>query len=83
METVVRELHGIPEDTLHGYLQRVGGQAQPDGGFAGEGWQARIEPLPDYCLGRLRLCSCRITFSGAAAARVWRQFELYILRPGG
>lgn len=85
IETITRELRGLPDWVLHEYLTKLGGQPQPDGSYAGDGWQARLIRLPDIKRGALTFCVYRLEFSGEndVLRVVWPQFELKILRPGG
>ncbi len=85
METIVRELRGIPEEVLREYLLGLGGQLQPDGGLVGDGWQARLTRLPDYQIGKAAFCNYRFELEGEADVlrELWPRFEVRILRPGG
>jgi hypothetical protein len=85
IETITRELHGLPDWVLHEYFAKLGGQPQPDGSYAGDGWQARLIRLPDQHHGVMTFCVYRLEFSGEDEVLrvVWPQFELKILRPGG
>lgn len=85
IETITRELRGLPDWVLHEYLEKLGGLPQPDGSFAGEGWQARLTRLPDEKRGVMVFCVYRLEFSGEddVLREVWPRFELKILRPGG
>jgi hypothetical protein len=85
IETITRELRGLPDWVLHEYLTKIGGCQQPDGSFAGDGWQARLTRLPDIQRSVMTFCVYRLEFSGESEVlrKIWPQFELKILRPGG
>lgn len=85
IETITRELRGLPDWVLCEYLTKIGGRQQPDGSFTGDGWQAGLTRLPDIHRGVLTYCVYRLEFRGESAVlrEVWPQFELRILRPGG
>ncbi len=77
------KIHGIPEETLRGYLTRLGGESRVDGQIAGPGWTARITVQPDYRLGSASFCCFLVEMEGEGAGEAWRQFRLRVLRPGG
>jgi hypothetical protein len=85
MEKMMRELRGIPEWVLRKYLEKLGGQYQPDGWFCGAGWKARLTLLEDQQYKTLTFCCVKVEFEGdsQALAEVWPRFELKTLRPGG
>ncbi|GAP15540.1 hypothetical protein LARV_03330 [Longilinea arvoryzae] len=85
IETITRELRGLPEWVLREYFTKLGGLPQPDGSYAGDGWQARLIQQPDLKRGGMTFCVYRLEFSGEQDVLrvVWPQFELKILRPGG
>ena len=85
METITRQLRGIPDWVLKEYLESLGGQLQPDGWFTGPGWQARFTRLPDEKHGPMVFQCYQLEFQGDAETlrQVWPRFELKILRPGG
>lgn len=79
------EIHGIPEETLRGYLVALGGDDTSNETITGPGWTAAVTKLPDYRLGRLIMCCFRVEMAGeeTAVREAWRRFELRVLRPGG
>jgi hypothetical protein len=85
IETITRELRGIPDWVLHEYFTKLGGLPQPDGSYASANWEARLTRLPDVQKGIMTFCVYRLDFSAEAAVlrEVWPKFELKILRPGG
>jgi len=55
---------------------------------AGQGWRIVLEPLPDLCLGAIRLARHRVAIhlagrDEAATRRFLERFELYYRRGGG
>lgn len=85
IETITRELRGLPEWVLREYFAKLGGSPQPDGSYAGSGWQALLIRQPDLQRGGMTFCVYRLEFSGESDVLrvVWPQFEIKILRPGG
>jgi hypothetical protein len=54
----------------------------------GQGWRIALDPLPDLCLGAIRLQRHRVTIfladhDDAATRRFLERFELYFRRGGG
>jgi len=78
-------VRAVPLWLLRAYLEDLGGQAQANGGVAGEGWQARLTQLADAEVGSLRLGQVRLELSGdeAAVARLQAALRPKLLRAGG
>jgi len=78
-------IRGIPDWVLREYLEKLGGQENPDGGFSGNGWQANITRLADEPRHSLVFQCYRVVINGdpGTVSQVWKGFELRILRPGG
>lgn len=53
MQTIVREMRGIPLWLLREYLQEMGGTAIDDGLVRAEGWSVRLTRMEPFRLGSL------------------------------
>ncbi|MGI5920654.1 MAG: hypothetical protein ACOX6I_02855 [Syntrophomonadaceae bacterium] len=85
MQNFVVEIRSIPIETIQSYLQEFGGELSRDGWTYGKGWQARLSPMDDYCIGSLRFDQVKLEWSGdeEALATMWQPFQKRITRPGG
>lgn len=86
MEVVLaREMRGIPLWLLEEYLLELGARRVQPGLVAGEGWTARLEQLPDFQLGSLRVGQLRLEVQATPDA--WQalqpMLEKKLLRAGG
>lgn len=61
MQTIVREIRGIPYFLLQEYLQELGGNLIAEDTLAGEGWMARLERMEPFCIGSLSVGQTRLT----------------------
>jgi len=82
---ITRELRGIPDWVLQEYLESLGGKLQSEGCYQGDGWQARFTPLESIRYGPMEFCRFQVEFEGEpdVLPKVWKRFELKIMRPGG
>ncbi len=53
MQTIVREMRGIPLWLLREYLQEMGGTAIDDGLVRADGWSVRLTRMEPFQLGSL------------------------------
>lgn len=61
MQTIVREIRGIPYFLLKEYLQDLGGHLVKRNLIAGDGWTARLERMEPFRLGSLEIGQTRMT----------------------
>lgn len=85
MPAFIREIRGIEEETLRGYLIHLGGESRQDGSIVGPGWEAHLTRLPAYQLGKAVFCCFQVEWMGESEAvnSILRQFDLRVMRPGG
>lgn len=80
-----REMRGIPLWLLEEYLVELGAERIEQGMVAGDGWTARLEQMPDFQLGSLRVGQLRLEVQ--ASPEAWRTLqpalEKKLLRAGG
>jgi len=84
MQTLVREMRGIPYFLLKEYLQELGGTLQAEDVVSGEGWSVRLERMEPFRLGSLQVGQTRLIFSlrDDLAADFLERFALKTLRAG-
>lgn len=84
MQTLVRELRGIPYFLIREYLQELGGS--PAGGdiVRGEGWTVTLERMEPFRLGSLEVGQTRLTMEldELVAGDFLERFEMKTLRAG-
>lgn len=61
MQTIVREMRGIPYFLLKEYLQEMGGTLVEDDLIRAEGWSVRLERIEPFRLGSLSVGQTRLT----------------------
>lgn len=61
MQTLVREMRGIPYFLLKEYLQEMGGTLEGDDFVRAEGWSVRLERMEPFRLGSLSVGQTRLT----------------------
>jgi hypothetical protein len=61
MQTVVREMRGIPYFLLKEYLQELGGALMEENLIRGEGWSVYMERMEPFRLGSLEVGQTRLT----------------------
>jgi hypothetical protein len=85
MQTLVREMRGIPYYLLKEYLQELGGSFV-DGNLArGDGWSVRLERMEPFRLGSLEVGQTRLTMEleERVAEDFQQRFFKKTLRAGG
>ncbi|HZY41945.1 MAG TPA: DUF1952 domain-containing protein [Anaerolineae bacterium] len=60
MQTIVREMRGIPLWLLREYLQELGGTVLDDGLVRAEGWSVRLTRMEPFRLGSLAVGQTRL-----------------------
>jgi hypothetical protein len=80
-----REMRGIPLWLLEEYLVELGAERVQPGLVAGEGWSARLEQMPDFRVGSLKVGQLRLEVQ--ATPQAWQALqpalEKKLLRAGG
>lgn len=61
MQTIVREMRGIPQFLLKEYLQEMGGKPDGEDIIRAEGWSVRLERMEPFRLGSLSVGQTRLT----------------------
>ncbi len=61
MQTIVREMRGIPMFLLKEYLQEMGGTPEGDNLIRAEGWSVTLEKMEPFRLGSLAVGQTRLT----------------------
>ncbi len=84
MQTLVRELRGIPCFLLEEYLQELGGVLTGENIVRGEGWIVTLEHMEPYRLGSLEVGQTRLTMEldDPIAKDFLEHFGMKILRAG-
>lgn len=60
MQTIVREIRGIPMFLLKEYLQEMGGVPQGENLVRAEGWSVTLEKMEPFRLGSLSVGQTRL-----------------------
>lgn len=84
MQTLVREMRGIPFFLLKEYLQEMGGSLVEENLIRGDGWSVTLERMEPFRLGSLEVGQTRLTMEleDRAAEDFLAQFALKTLRAG-
>jgi hypothetical protein len=84
MQTIVREIRGIPFFLLQEYLEELGGVSKGEGLVEGNGWKARLDRMEPFRLGSLSVGQTRIEIQieEQLADEFMRQFNLKTIRAG-
>jgi len=61
MQTLVREIRGIPLFLLKEYLQEMGGSPDGENTIRAEGWSVTLERMEPFRLGSLAVGQTRLT----------------------
>lgn len=61
MQTIVREIRGIPLFLLKEYFQEMGGVLDGEDGVRAEGWKVTLERMEPFRLGSLEVGQTRLT----------------------
>jgi len=60
MQTIVREIRGIPFFLLREYLEELGGTSVGEDRAEGPGWNAKLERMAPFRLGSLEVGQVRL-----------------------
>ncbi len=84
MQTLVRELRGIPYFLLKEYLQELGGILVGENIVRGNGWTVTLERMESFHLGSLEVGQTRLTMEldELVAKDFLQRFDMKILRAG-
>lgn len=85
MQTIVREMRGIPYFLLKEYLQEMGGTLEGEDLVRAEGWSVRLERMEPFRLGSLSVGQTRLTMEieDHLVEQFLVQFGKKTLRAGG
>ena len=61
MQTIIRDMRGIPLFLLREYLEELGGTAVGEGEVRGPGWNVKLERMEPFRLGSLSVGQTRLT----------------------
>lgn len=84
MQTLVREMRGIPYFLLKEYLQELGGSLINENIVSGDGWTVTLESMDPFRLGLLEVGQTRLTMEldDFAAEDFLERFKMKTLRAG-
>ena len=84
MQTIVREMRGIPFLLLKEYLQELGGALEGEDLIRGAGWTVQLERMEPFRLGSLEVGQTRLTMelNDEVAEHFLTQFAMKTLRAG-
>jgi len=85
MQTLVREMRGIPYYLLKEYLQELSGSLVDENLIRGDGWSVRLERMDPFRLGSLEVGQTRLTMEleDRVAEDFEQRFFKKTLRAGG
>jgi hypothetical protein len=85
MQTIVREMRGIPYFLLKEYLQELGGQLANENLIVGDGWKVSLERMEPFRIGSLTVGQTRLTMEleDRVADDFQERFLKKTLRAGG
>lgn len=85
MQTIVREMRGIPYFLLKEYLQEMGGTLEGENFIRGDGWSVLLERMEPFRIGSLSVGQTRleIELEDRVAESFMEQFGKKTLRAGG
>jgi hypothetical protein len=85
MQTIVREMRGIPYFLLKEYLQELGGQLANENLIVGDGWKVSLERMEPFRIGSLTVGQTRLTMEleDQVADDFQERFLKKTLRAGG
>jgi hypothetical protein len=85
MQTIVREMRGIPYFLLKEYLQELGGQLANENLVVGDGWKVSLERMEPFRIGSLTVGQTRLTMEleDQVADDFQERFLKKTLRAGG
>lgn len=84
MQTVIREIRGIPYFLLKEYLQELGGTLVEENVVAGDGWRVHLERIAPFRIGSLEVGQTRLTMEleDEKAEDFLQRFAMKTLRAG-
>ena len=84
MQTLVRELRGIPYFLLKEYLQELGGSLIGENIVRGDGWTVALEHMEPYRLGSLEVGQTRLIMEldDLVAKDFLEHFDMKTIRAG-
>lgn len=85
MQTIIREIRGIPYFLLKEYLQEMGGRPVKRNLIVGDGWSAHLQRMAPFRLGSLAVGQTRLTLEieDQRLDDFMEQFSKKTLRAGG
>lgn len=85
MQTIIREMRGIPFFLLKDYLADMGGKVVDENYVVGEGWHVTLSRLEPYRIGSLAVGQTRvkIKIEDELADEFMETFNLKTWRAGG
>ena len=85
MQTIVREMRGIPYFLLKEYLQEMGGRLEGENFIRAEGWSVTLEKMEPFRIGSLSVGQTRlaIEIEDHLVDGFLAQFGKKTLRAGG
>jgi hypothetical protein len=85
MQTIVREMRGIPYFLLKEYLQEMGGTLEEENLIRAEGWSVTLEKMEPFRIGSLSVGQTRLTIEieDHLVEPFLAQFGKKTLRAGG
>jgi hypothetical protein len=84
VQTVIREIRGIPYFLLKEYLQELGGTLVEENVVAGDGWRVHLERIAPFRIGSLEVGQTRLTMEleDEKAEDFLQRFAMKTLRAG-
>jgi hypothetical protein len=84
MQTITREMRGIPYFLLKEYLVELGGTLEAENLFVGDGWSVRLTKLEPYKLHSLQVGQTRLEMEleERVAEDFLQRFAMKTLRAG-
>jgi len=61
MQTIIREMRGIPYFLMKEYLQELGGALTEENLMRGDGWSASLERMEPFRIGSISVGQIRLT----------------------
>jgi len=85
MQTIVREMRGIPFFLLKDYLVDMGGEVIDENHVKGKGWNVTLSRMEPYRIGSLAVgqTEVKIEIEGELVGEFMKTFNLKTWRAGG
>jgi hypothetical protein len=85
MQTIIREMRGIPFFLLKEYLQEMGGKEIQENIIQGAGWKVHLERMEPFRIGSLSVGQSKLTIDleDEVADDFIKRFSMKTLRAGG